>query len=77
VTQLHTRLVGTTGLRLTELAFGAASLGNLYRATSDDEASGAVTRAWKCGMRYFRHGTTLRTRPVGASARSGAVRLPA
>jgi D-threo-aldose 1-dehydrogenase len=53
VTQLHTRLVGSTGLRLTELAFGAASLGNLYRATSDDEASGAVTRAWECGMRYF------------------------
>jgi D-threo-aldose 1-dehydrogenase len=50
---LGTRPLGSTGLALTELAFGAASLGNLYRATSDEESSSAVARAWECGMRYF------------------------
>jgi len=53
MTELPTRQLGSTGLRLTELAFGAASLGNLYRVTSDDEASGAVAQAWECGLRYF------------------------
>src|SRR5665213_3026936 len=53
MTELPTRQLGSTGLALTELAFGAASLGNLYRATSDEESSSAVTRAWECGMRYF------------------------
>jgi D-threo-aldose 1-dehydrogenase len=53
MTPLPTRPLGSTGVRLTELAFGAASLGNLYRVTSDEEAAGAVARAWECGMRYF------------------------
>jgi D-threo-aldose 1-dehydrogenase len=53
VTQLPTRRLGSTSLRLTEIAFGAASLGNLYRATTDEEASGAVERAYERGIRYF------------------------
>ena len=53
MTGLPTRALGSTGLRLTEISFGAASLGNLYRVTSDDEAAGAVARAWDRGMRYF------------------------
>jgi D-threo-aldose 1-dehydrogenase len=53
MTGLPTRPLGSTGLRLTEIAFGAASLGNLYRVTTDEEAAGAVARAWDCGMRYF------------------------
>lgn len=53
MTQLPTRPLRSTGLRVTEIAFGAASLGNLYRVTSDEEAAGAVARAWECGMRYF------------------------
>jgi D-threo-aldose 1-dehydrogenase len=53
VTQLPTRRLGSTSLRLTEIAFGAASLGNLYRATTDEEASGAVERAYGRGIRYF------------------------
>ena len=50
---LTTRSLGSTGLRLTEIAFGAASIGNLYRAATDDEASGAVERAYERGIRYF------------------------
>ncbi len=53
MSQLPTRPLGSTGLQLTELSFGAASLGNLYRITSDDEASGAVVEAWESGLRYF------------------------
>lgn len=51
--ELPTRPLGSTNLRLTEIAFGAASLGNLYRATSDEEASDAVAQAWESGIRYF------------------------
>lgn len=53
MTSLPTRPLGSTSLQLTELSFGAASLGNLYRVTTDDEAFDAVARAWECGMRYF------------------------
>jgi D-threo-aldose 1-dehydrogenase len=53
MTELPTRPVGSTSLRLTEIAFGAASLGNLYRTTTDDEASAAIARAWESGIRYF------------------------
>ncbi len=48
-----TRALGSTGLRLSEIAFGAASIGNLYRAVSDEEAAGAVERAYERGIRYF------------------------
>lgn len=42
-----------TGTRLTELGFGAAQLGNLYRKTSEQEARDAVDAAWDAGIRYF------------------------
>jgi D-threo-aldose 1-dehydrogenase len=41
------------GMCLTELGFGAAQIGNLYRATTDDEASRALAAAWDAGIRYF------------------------
>ena len=50
---LPSRAVGSTGLRISELAFGAASIGGLYRATSDEDAFGAVAQAWQDGIRYF------------------------
>jgi D-threo-aldose 1-dehydrogenase len=53
MTSLPTRPLGSTNLQLTELAFGAASLGNLYRVTTDDQAFDAVAKAWDCGVRYF------------------------
>jgi D-threo-aldose 1-dehydrogenase len=37
----------------TELGFGAAPLGNLYRAVSDKDAQDTLTAAWKAGIRYF------------------------
>jgi D-threo-aldose 1-dehydrogenase len=41
------------GLALTELGFGGASLGNLYRATTDEQARAAVDAAWDGGVRYY------------------------
>ncbi|WP_028749689.1 aldo/keto reductase [Rhizobium mesoamericanum] len=44
---------GNGGLTFTELGFGTAPLGNLYRAISDEEAAAVLDAAWECGTRYF------------------------
>jgi D-threo-aldose 1-dehydrogenase len=41
------------GLAFTELGFGTAPLGNLYRAIGDDEAQAILERAWQGGVRYY------------------------
>ncbi len=54
--QLKTRhwdRTGNGGLTFTELGFGAAPLGNLYRAISEDDAQATLHRAWDAGVRYF------------------------
>ncbi|MEF3405557.1 aldo/keto reductase [Agromyces sp. CCNWLW203] len=50
---LPRRRLGSTTAWVSELGFGAASLGNLFRETSDDEARGAVDTAWRRGIRSF------------------------
>jgi D-threo-aldose 1-dehydrogenase len=40
-------------LEFGRLSFGAASLGNLYRAISDGEAQETLGAAWDAGIRYF------------------------
>jgi D-threo-aldose 1-dehydrogenase len=45
--------LGNGGLTFTELGFGTAPLGNLYRAISDGEARAVLDRAWDQGVRYF------------------------
>ncbi|WP_426517017.1 aldo/keto reductase [Diaminobutyricibacter sp. McL0618] len=58
-------------LSLTELGMGAAQLGNLFRETSDEEASAAVDAAWDAGIRYFdtapHYGVGLSERRLGAA----------
>lgn len=49
----HWDRMGNGGLTFTELGFGAAPLGNLYRAISEDEAQAILETAWKAGIRYF------------------------
>ena len=44
---------GNGGLTFTELGFGAAPLGNLFRALTDDEAHAVLEAAWAAGVRYF------------------------
>ena len=60
-----------SSLSLTELGMGAAQLGNLFRATSDEEASAAVDAAWDAGIRYFdtapHYGLGLSERRLGAA----------
>lgn len=49
----HWDRLGNGGLTFTELGFGAAPLGNLYRAISDEDAEAILTLAWDGGVRYF------------------------
>ena len=44
---------GGAALEFTELGFGTAPLGNLYRAISDDDARTILERAWASGVRYY------------------------
>jgi D-threo-aldose 1-dehydrogenase len=45
--------LGNTSLRMPSLGFGAAPVGNLYRAMSDSEAADTLTSALSQGIRYF------------------------
>jgi D-threo-aldose 1-dehydrogenase len=40
-------------LTFTELGFGAAPIGNLYRAHSEEAVQAALAAAWEAGIRYF------------------------
>jgi D-threo-aldose 1-dehydrogenase len=44
---------GKGPLAFTELGFGAAPIGNLYRAIGDAEARGVLDAAWDAGVRMF------------------------
>ncbi|QKW10052.1 aldo/keto reductase [Streptomyces sp. NA04227] len=65
--------IGTTAVHVTELSFGAAALGNLYRPVSEEQAAGAVDAAWRAGIRYFdtapHYGLGLSERRLGAALR--------
>ncbi len=49
----HWDRLGNGGLTFTELGFGTAPLGNLYRAISDADARATLDAAWDGGVRYF------------------------
>lgn len=40
-------------IKFTRLGFGAAPLGNLYKAINERQAQETLDAAWKAGMRYF------------------------
>lgn len=67
-TTLPTRTL-RNGTALTELGFGAAQLGNLFRETTDEASQQAVTAALADGLRYFdtapHYGLGLSERRVG------------
>lgn len=52
------------------LSYGAANVGNLYRALTDDEARATLNAAWDTGIRYFdtapHYGLGLSERRLGA-----------
>ncbi|MBD0690367.1 aldo/keto reductase [Streptomyces sp. CBMA123] len=47
------RPLGRSGVAATELAFGAAGIGNLFTPVTDADAEQAVAAAWDAGVRYF------------------------
>jgi D-threo-aldose 1-dehydrogenase len=55
---------------LGRLGYGAANIGNLYRALGDDDAWAVLDAAWECGVRYFdtapHYGLGLSERRLGA-----------
>ena len=59
---------------LPRLGYGAANVGNLFRALSDDEAHGVLEAAWEAGIRYFdtapHYGLGLSERRLGAFLRT-------
>ena len=49
----HWDRIGNGGVTFTELGFGTAPLGNLYKAISDAEAEVLLDAAWDAGIRYY------------------------
>jgi D-threo-aldose 1-dehydrogenase len=49
----HFDRIGNGGITFTELGFGTAPLGNLYRAVSDEDANATLEAAWATGCRYY------------------------
>ena len=50
---METRPIGQTGLRVTSVSFGCSSIGNLYRAVTDENARHLLATAWDRGIRLF------------------------
>ena len=71
---VSTRPLGQTGLRVSEIGCGAASLGNLYQPVEDAAARATIDTAWTAGVRYFDtapyYGFGLSERRVGDALRS-------
>ncbi|ESZ72503.1 L-fucose dehydrogenase [Mesorhizobium sp. L103C105A0] len=47
------RRIGTTALEVTEISFGGAAIGGLYRACPREAAMETLQTAWDAGLRYF------------------------
>jgi len=45
--------LGSSGVPVSGLGFGAAVIGNLFTEVTDEQAHEAVTAAWQRGIRYF------------------------
>ncbi|MFG2791075.1 aldo/keto reductase [Streptomyces sp. NPDC048419] len=67
-------VLGRSGVEVAPLGFGAAGIGNLYTAVSDEQAHEAIDAAWSAGMRYFdtapHYGIGLSERRLGAALRA-------
>lgn len=72
-TKFETRQLGNTSLNVPTLGFGAASVGNLYQAVSDEDAKATLAAAIDLGMNLFdtspRYGAGLSERRVGDALR--------
>jgi D-threo-aldose 1-dehydrogenase len=50
---MRTRPFGRAALHVTELGYGGAPIGNIFRTIAEDEAEGLVVDAWGAGIRSF------------------------
>ena len=50
---IPTRILGRTGVSVTELGLGTAPLGELFDRVDDGEAASIIKAAWDGGVRYF------------------------
>ncbi|QKC94891.1 aldo/keto reductase [Mesorhizobium sp. NZP2298] len=50
---MEKRRVGQTALEVTEVSFGGAAIGGLYRTCSREAAMETLQGAWEAGLRYF------------------------
>ena len=50
---MHMNLVGRTDLSVSEISFGCASIGNLYREVAEADVRAVLETAWESGIRYF------------------------
>jgi len=68
------RKIGDTNLQVSALGFGAASLGNLYKAVSDEDAKSTLTAAISSGINLYdtapRYGLGLSERRLGDALRT-------
>ncbi|MEW6997723.1 aldo/keto reductase [Colwelliaceae bacterium BS250] len=67
------RQIGNTNLQVTELGFGAATFGNLYRPMTDEAAQQSIKKAMELGLNQFDtapfYGFGLSERRVGDALR--------
>ncbi len=49
----ETRPLGRTGVRLTQMGFGGASIGELFVKVPEEDALACLRAAWEAGIRYF------------------------
>ena len=52
-TALPLRRLGRSPVFVTELSFGGAAIGNMFRQVRDDDARAAIDAAWDGGIRTF------------------------
>jgi D-threo-aldose 1-dehydrogenase len=73
MTGISRRALGRSSIEVTELALGAAALGNLYAPVDDGTATATVDAAWEAGVRTFdtapHYGLGLSERRLGAALR--------
>ena len=66
--------IGLTGLRVTRLGLGGASIGGLFSPVDEGDAGATLDRAWDLGIRFYDtaplYGYGLSERRVGAALRA-------
>jgi D-threo-aldose 1-dehydrogenase len=50
---LATRILGRTGVPVTQLGFGGAPIGELFTVITDSDAQSTQDAAWEAGIRYY------------------------